>query len=51
MNLVFYASGRHRMQTTPRELPAKGPERPSYVPNIPNFRDVGVTVNNWVGRK
>ncbi|EHA51870.1 hypothetical protein MGG_05853 [Pyricularia oryzae 70-15] len=39
------------MQTTPRELPAKGPERPSYVPNIPNFRDVGVTVNNWVGRK
>ncbi|TLD07920.1 hypothetical protein PspLS_12177 [Pyricularia sp. CBS 133598] len=39
------------MQRTPRELPTKGPEGPSYVPNIPNFRDVGLTVNNWANRK
>ncbi|TLS30010.1 hypothetical protein PpBr36_02673 [Pyricularia pennisetigena] len=39
------------MQRTPSELPTKRHEGQGDFPNIPNFRDVGVTVNNWANRK
>ncbi|KAI6354479.1 hypothetical protein MCOR25_008568 [Pyricularia grisea] len=39
------------MDKDPREPSPKQPAGPGYVPNIPNFRDVGVTVNNRANRK
>ncbi|KAI6367568.1 hypothetical protein MCOR31_005990, partial [Pyricularia oryzae] len=39
------------MEKIPLEPPIQRPESRHHLPNIPDFRDVGVTVNAWANRK